>query len=69
VRRAMFRVRVEADPIFGAEVALSQLIPTFRFEPSEKQEVVWRFGAIVTPSVKGSTTNKPEMPLRVSLVQ
>jgi len=35
------------------KVALSQLIPAFRFEPTET-EVVWLFDAITTPSVKGS---------------
>jgi len=50
------------------KVALSQLVAAFRFEPPEKQEIVWRVGGIMTPSVKGSTTNKPELPLRVSVV-
>ncbi|KAI0028314.1 cytochrome P450 [Vararia minispora EC-137] len=51
------------------KVVLSQLIPTFRFAPSETHEIVWRLGGIITPSVKGSTASKPELPLRVSLVK
>jgi len=48
------------------KAVLAQLIPAFRFSPSEKHEIVWRFGAIVTPSIKGSTTNDVQMPMRVS---
>ncbi|KAI0028312.1 cytochrome P450 [Vararia minispora EC-137] len=48
-----------------SEVALSRLVPSFRFTPS-KHEIVWRLGGSVTPSVKGSTTNAAELPLLVS---
>ncbi|KAI0270680.1 cytochrome P450 [Gloeopeniophorella convolvens] len=50
------------------KVVLSQLIRTFRFEPS-KQEVTWRFGNIVSPSVKGSETEvlHPNLPIIMSL--
>ncbi|KAI0058967.1 cytochrome P450 [Artomyces pyxidatus] len=44
------------------KVALSQLITTFRFSPS-KEELVWRFGSIVTPSVKGSNSLRPTLPI------
>ncbi|KAI0051370.1 cytochrome P450 [Auriscalpium vulgare] len=50
------------------KVALSQLIPHLRFSLS-KQEVVWRFGSIVTPTVKESTSFKPQMPLLVEQIQ
>ncbi|KAI0030894.1 cytochrome P450 [Vararia minispora EC-137] len=50
------------------KVALAQLIPTFRFTPSEKHEIVWRFGGVVTPSYKGSKSSEPELPMCVSLV-
>ncbi|KAI0057729.1 cytochrome P450 [Artomyces pyxidatus] len=46
------------------KVALSQLIRSFRFSPA-KQEVVWRFGGITTPSVKGATALAPKLPLVV----
>ncbi|KAI0029932.1 cytochrome P450 [Vararia minispora EC-137] len=48
------------------KVVLSKVIPAFRFAPSEKQEVTWRFGVLVTPSVKGSTTNRPDLPLQLT---
>ena len=35
------------------EVVLSQIIPVFRFAPS-KAEIVWKFGGVTSPSVKGS---------------
>ncbi|KAI0028313.1 cytochrome P450 [Vararia minispora EC-137] len=49
------------------KVALSRLVPSFRFAPSER-EIVWRFGGAVTPSVKGSTSNEAELPLLISPV-
>ncbi|KAI0028311.1 cytochrome P450 [Vararia minispora EC-137] len=51
-----------------SEVVLSYLIPSFRFAPSKEHEIVWRFGGLVTPCVKGSTSTKPELPLCVSPV-
>ncbi|KAI0056911.1 cytochrome P450 [Artomyces pyxidatus] len=44
------------------KVALSQLIRSFRFSPS-KTEVIWRLGAIITPSVKGSDAVSPKLPV------
>ncbi|KAI0318198.1 cytochrome P450 [Amylostereum chailletii] len=49
------------------KVVLSQLLPVFRFAPPKK-EIFWRFGVITTPSVVGSTSPKPYLPLTVSLV-
>ncbi|VDB89892.1 unnamed protein product [Peniophora sp. CBMAI 1063] len=51
------------------KVMLSQFLPAFRFEPSEKHEIVWRFGGIVTPATKaGSQGSKAELPLRISVL-
>ncbi|KAI0060070.1 cytochrome P450 [Artomyces pyxidatus] len=44
------------------KVALAQLIESFRFSPS-KEEVVWRFGPITTPSIKDSGNVVPQMPV------
>jgi cytochrome P450 len=49
------------------KVVLSQIIPAFRFAPTGA-EMVWRFGIISTPSVKGSETFEPELPIIVSRV-
>ncbi|KAI0059700.1 cytochrome P450 [Artomyces pyxidatus] len=49
------------------KVVLSQLIREFRFAPSSK-EIVWRFGSVTSPSVKGSTDVGPKMPLIVERV-
>jgi hypothetical protein len=50
----------------SSEVALSRIIPTFRYAPS-KDEVVWRFGSLSSPAVKGSTELlSPELPFIVS---
>ncbi|KAI0312739.1 cytochrome P450 [Amylostereum chailletii] len=48
------------------KVVLAQLLATFKFELSEK-EIFWKFGGIVTPSVKGSTAVHPSLPMKVSL--
>jgi hypothetical protein len=51
-----------------AEVVLSQIIPAFRFAPS-KEEIVWRFGIISTPTVKESVKSfMPKLPIVVSRV-
>ncbi|KZV72136.1 cytochrome P450 [Peniophora sp. CONT] len=51
------------------KVLLSQLLPPFRFQPSEKREIMWRFGGLVTPATKeGFLGSKPELPLRISLL-
>ncbi|KAH9057443.1 cytochrome P450 monooxygenase [Lactarius vividus] len=50
------------------KVALSQIIPAFRFAPAEV-DIVWRFGVIVNPSVKGSVESfLPQLPMVVSRV-
>ncbi|KAH9036024.1 cytochrome P450 [Lactarius deliciosus] len=50
------------------KVVLSQIIPVFQFAPTEA-EIVWRFGIISTPSVKGSVgTFHPKLPMIVSRV-
>ncbi|KAI0059721.1 cytochrome P450 [Artomyces pyxidatus] len=50
------------------KVVLSHLIREFRFSPSKK-EVVWRFGGIVSPSLKGSNAIVPQMPVVVERVR
>ncbi|VDB90079.1 unnamed protein product [Peniophora sp. CBMAI 1063] len=51
------------------KVILSQLLPAFRFQPSDKREIMWRFGGIVTPATKeGFAGSKPELPLRISIL-
>ncbi|KAH9165540.1 cytochrome P450 [Lactarius sanguifluus] len=50
------------------KVVLSQIIPAFRFAPTEA-ELVWRFGIISSPSVKQSVgTFHPKLPMIVSRV-
>ena len=48
-------------------IALAHLILAFEFAPSEK-EVIWKLGGVVSPSVKGSTSRKPEFPVVMSRV-
>ncbi|KAI0044071.1 cytochrome P450 [Auriscalpium vulgare] len=50
------------------KVVLSQLIRTFRVRQSKSSEVVWRMGGILTPSVKGSTTISPTMPMSLEKI-
>ncbi|KZV66085.1 cytochrome P450 [Peniophora sp. CONT] len=45
---------------------LSQFIPSFKFDVSEKYPIVWRFGGIVTPSVATFESRKAELPLQVT---
>ncbi|KAN0127843.1 Cytochrome P450 [Lactarius tabidus] len=48
------------------KVALSHIIPTFRLVPTE-DEIVWRFGGILTPSVKESIDSlSPKLPIVIS---
>ncbi|KAH9057442.1 cytochrome P450 [Lactarius vividus] len=48
------------------KVALSQIIPAFRFAPAEA-DIVWRFGVIASPSIKGSIGSySPKLPILVS---
>ncbi|KAI0270683.1 cytochrome P450 [Gloeopeniophorella convolvens] len=50
------------------KVVLSHLIPAFRFAPS-KSEIIWRFGGITSPTVKGSTPSfHPKLPIVISRV-
>ncbi|KAI8976641.1 cytochrome P450 [Trametes punicea] len=43
-------------------VVLSHLLLAFAIAPSDK-EIVWKMSGIASPSVKGSKTTKPEMPV------
>ncbi|TFK91204.1 cytochrome P450 [Polyporus arcularius HHB13444] len=48
-------------------IALAHLVLAFEFAPSDK-EIIWRLGGVVSPSVKGSTSKKPEFPVVISRV-
>jgi hypothetical protein len=59
---------VNLTVLCSLEVFLSQIIPAFRFVPSTA-EIVWRFGALSSPSVKGSVESfSPELPIIVSMI-
>ncbi|KAI0056555.1 cytochrome P450 [Artomyces pyxidatus] len=49
------------------KVALAQLVRTFRFS-SSKTEIVWRFGMVTLPSIKGSTIVRAQLPIVVEMV-
>ncbi|KAI0676593.1 cytochrome P450 [Trametes maxima] len=46
-------------------VILAHLLLAFEFAPSGK-EIIWKMSGIASPSVKGSKTTKPEMPVLMS---
>ncbi|KAI0059680.1 cytochrome P450 [Artomyces pyxidatus] len=46
------------------KVALSHLVRSFRFSPSQA-EIVWKYGGITTPAVKGTDTYGPKLPMVV----
>ena len=50
------------------KMVVASLVSTFRFEPSEKEEVEWRFGNIIAPSVKGAPERSPKLPMKLSIV-
>ncbi|KAH9979522.1 cytochrome P450 [Lactifluus volemus] len=51
------------------KVVLSQIVSAFRFSPS-KEEIVWRFGNLTSPSVKGSVKSfSPKLPVVVSRLE
>ncbi|KAI0056668.1 cytochrome P450 [Artomyces pyxidatus] len=49
------------------KVVLAQLIRSFRFSLTQA-EVVWRFGGLTTPSVKGLNNVTPQMPMLLEKV-
>lgn len=53
------------------KMVASVLLPSFRFERSSST-VVWHFGAILTPFVKGGgaagADRGPEMPMKLSVI-
>ncbi|KAI0039847.1 hypothetical protein FA95DRAFT_1503644, partial [Auriscalpium vulgare] len=53
----------------GLKVTLAQLIPSFRFSPSKKEEIEWRFGATTIPGVKGSDSLDPQLPMIVERIE
>ncbi len=50
-----------------AGIAIAHLVLAFKFTPSDK-EIVWKLGGIVSPSVRGSDSMKPEFPVVMSRV-
>ncbi|KAI0332873.1 cytochrome P450 [Cubamyces sp. BRFM 1775] len=48
-------------------IAVAHLVMQFKFTPSDK-EIVWKLGGIVSPSVRGSKSMKPEFPVVISRV-
>ncbi|KAI0720838.1 cytochrome P450 [Cerioporus squamosus] len=49
-------------------IALAHLILSYEFTPSDK-EIVWKLGGIVSPTVRGSTARKPELPVKVTVLR
>jgi len=47
------RTILSYDALF-TEAVVAHLIPTFRFSRA-KQEIIWKFGNIITPTVDGAT--------------
>ena len=63
---ALFSIlRAERIP---SETTLAMLLPAFRFSLPKEQEIVWRFGPTLTPSVKGGTSLHPRMPLLLEVI-
>ncbi|KAI0059662.1 cytochrome P450 [Artomyces pyxidatus] len=46
------------------KVVLAHLVRSFRFSPSQS-EIVWKYGGLTTPSVKGSDAVGPKLPMVV----
>ncbi|KAG5718646.1 putative cytochrome P450 4d20 [Termitomyces sp. T112] len=49
------------------KVVLSTLVAHFRFYPPEK-EIVWQMTGITSPTVKGSPSEQPQLPLKMEIV-
>ena len=58
------RTLLSYDALF-TETLLVHLIPTFRFSRA-KQEIIWKFGNVISPTVDGIT--QPMMPLMVEKI-
>ncbi|KZV75388.1 cytochrome P450 [Peniophora sp. CONT] len=50
------------------KMVIAALTSAFRFEPSQKEEVEWRFANIIAPSVKGAPERSPKLPMKLSVV-
>jgi hypothetical protein len=60
------RHHADLTGLLYAEVALSQIVPAFRLAMSDA-DIVWRFGALLSPSVKGSVELfSPKLPIMIS---
>ncbi|VDB84025.1 unnamed protein product [Peniophora sp. CBMAI 1063] len=50
------------------KTVLVTILPVFRFSLPVQEEIEWRFGPTMTPSVKGEKSLHPRMPLRVEVL-
>ena len=51
-----------------AEVMLSILLESFKFEPGSK-EIFWATAMMSSPTIKGSNDISPQLPLKVNLLE
>ncbi|KZV72317.1 cytochrome P450 [Peniophora sp. CONT] len=54
--------------ILELKTTLATLLPVFKFAPSEHHEVIWRFGPLISPSIKGEKGLHPKMPLQLQVI-
>lgn len=50
------------------ELVISILLEAFVFEPGSK-EIYWNMGILQSPVLKGSSDERPQLPLRISLAK
>ena len=50
------------------ETTLATLLPIFKFIPCKDHEIVWRFGPLISPSIKGEKGLHPKMPLLLEII-
>ena len=48
-------------------IAIAQLVMNFKFAPSGK-DVYWQLAGVISPTVRGSTCARPELPVMVSRI-
>ncbi|VDC04668.1 unnamed protein product [Peniophora sp. CBMAI 1063] len=54
--------------ILEMKTTLAMLLPVFKFISCPDQEIVWRFGPLISPSVNGEKSLHPKMPLRLERI-
>ena len=52
----------------STETTHATLLPVFKFVPCEEHEVVWRFGPLISPSIKGEKGLHAKMPLLLEVI-